>query len=124
MSEKLLPEFSPDYWRKCSSCKKPIAYKALYWVCNVSTCNRKRTGLHFCSVSCWDAHVPQMNHRESWAEERNAPTLDQWKKTLAGEGEEEKKPRAKKEESAPQEAAAVSKPSSQSAPSVILRRRT
>ena len=61
------------YWRKCSSCKKPIGFRALYWVCNVSTCNRKRTGLVFCSVSCWDAHVPLMNHRDSWALEKPAP---------------------------------------------------
>lgn len=44
-----------------------------YWVCSVSTCNKKRTGLVFCSVGCWDAHVPMMNHREAWAEERQAP---------------------------------------------------
>ncbi len=60
-------------WKKCNICKKPIALGGVYWVCNVSTCNRKRTGLSFCSVSCWDAHVPMMNHRESWAEERRAP---------------------------------------------------
>ncbi len=75
----------PDFWRRCSSCKKPIPYKTKYWVCNVSTCNRKRTGLAFCGVSCWDAHVPMMNHRESWAEERKAPTLEEWQKTLSGE---------------------------------------
>jgi hypothetical protein len=74
-----------DHWRKCSSCKKPVFYGAKYWVCNVSTCNRKRTGLIFCNVSCWDAHIPMMNHRESWAEERKAPSLDEWRKTLAGE---------------------------------------
>ena len=66
----------PNTWRRCSSCKKPIAYGALYWVCNVSTCNRKRTGLSFCTVMCWDAHVPLMNHRDSWAEERHAPAKD------------------------------------------------
>ncbi|MFH1529463.1 MAG: hypothetical protein ABIK09_01880 [Pseudomonadota bacterium] len=68
-----LNETPPDSWRLCSSCKKPLAFGAIYWVCNVSTCNRKRTGLTFCSVTCWDAHVPLMNHRESWAEERRAP---------------------------------------------------
>lgn len=66
-------EKGPDDWRLCSSCKKPIAFGAMYWVCNVSTCNRKRTAKSFCSVMCWDAHVPLMNHRESWAEERFAP---------------------------------------------------
>jgi histone H3/H4 len=61
------------FWKACSSCKKPIAWEAAYWTCNVSTCNRKRTGLAFCSVDCWDAHVPLYNHRESWALEAKAP---------------------------------------------------
>src|SRR2546427_6993447 len=60
-------------WRRCSSCKKPIALGAPYWVCSVSTCNQKRTGLAFCTVSCWDAHLPVARHREAWAEERVAP---------------------------------------------------
>ena len=60
-------------WKRCSSCKEPIALRAAYWVCNVSTCNRKRTALQFCSVSCWDAHLPIARHRDAWAEERRAP---------------------------------------------------
>lgn len=71
--EEMNPTF-PGTWRPCSSCKRPIARGAVYWVCNVSTCNRKRTGLVFCSVECWDSHVPMMRHKESWAEERRAPT--------------------------------------------------
>ena len=47
----------------------------MYWTCNVSTCNRKRTGLVFCSVECWDAHVPLYNHRESWALENRSPKV-------------------------------------------------
>ena len=65
-------------WKHCSSCKNSIGFKANYFVCNVSTCNRKRTGLVFCSVTCWDAHVPLMNHRECWAEERKAPSSQEW----------------------------------------------
>jgi hypothetical protein len=60
-------------WRRCSSCKSPIGFGATYWVCSVSTCNHKRTGLAFCTVSCWDAHLPVARHREAWAEERIAP---------------------------------------------------
>jgi hypothetical protein len=60
-------------WRRCSACKNPIALGATYWVCSVSTCNQKRTGLAFCTVSCWDAHLPVARHREAWAEERTAP---------------------------------------------------
>ena len=65
-------------WRRCSSCKTPIAFGASYWVCNVSTCNRPRTGLFFCTVSCWDAHLSVVNHRESWALERRAPSRAEW----------------------------------------------
>ena len=62
-------------WKPCSSCKQPIGLNVVYWVCNVSTCNRKRTGLVFCSVDCWDAHVPLYNHRESWALESRSPKV-------------------------------------------------
>lgn len=68
---------SDDFWRPCSTCKKPLPYDSVYWVCNVSTCNRPRTGLVFCSVDCWDAHVPTMRHKESWAEERRSPERGQ-----------------------------------------------
>lgn len=63
-----------SYWRKCSSCKKPIRFGKNYWVCSVSTCNRKRSALVFCSVPCWDAHLPIMNHREASTIERTAPS--------------------------------------------------
>jgi hypothetical protein len=67
----------PGVFRRCSSCKQDIALGAKYWVCSVSTCNRNRTALAFCSTNCWDAHLGFVNHRESWAEERKAPlTLD------------------------------------------------
>ena len=61
-------------WKKCSGCKEAISYSSVYYVCNVSTCNRKRTALQFCSVSCWEVHLPVARHREAWAEERRAPT--------------------------------------------------
>ncbi|MCM2279594.1 MAG: hypothetical protein NDJ89_16085 [Oligoflexia bacterium] len=110
-----------DLWKKCSSCKKPIAFKALFWVCNVSTCNRKRTGLSFCSVSCWDAHLPIMNHREAWAEERRAPSAEEWQKILAGENEPAER-RSRQKESAPP--APQPAPAAPSAPKTILRRRS
>ena len=83
-------EFFENYWKKCNICKAEIGYNAKYFVCNVSTCTRKRTGLSFCSVSCWDAHLPDMRHKEAWAEERTSPSKDLWKKILAGEAEEER----------------------------------
>jgi len=63
-----------DLWKACNTCKKSINYDQNYWVCSVSTCNSKRTGLVFCTVNCWDAHVPMMRHKDAWAEERTAPS--------------------------------------------------
>lgn len=61
-------------WRRCSFCKKEILFAAKYYVCSVSSCRQKRTGLVFCSSSCWDGHDGEARHRESWAEEATAPT--------------------------------------------------
>ncbi len=60
-------------WKACGTCKKPIAHGGIYWVCSVSTCNGARFAPVFCKLDCWDAHVPVMNHRAAWAEERTAP---------------------------------------------------
>jgi len=72
-------EVKQDHWRVCSSCKKPLAYKSKYYECSVSTCSRKRTGYVFCSVICWESHVPGANHRNAGAIEKMAPTYEQWK---------------------------------------------
>jgi histone H3/H4 len=71
VTEDRVPDATP--WRRCSACKKPIALGAVYWTCNVSTCNQKRTALSFCNVSCWEVHLPGANHREAWAVEKRAP---------------------------------------------------
>ena len=79
MSDEANPRAHPAHagservWKSCSVCKKPIGLGATYWTCSVSTCNRARTGLRFCTVSCWDAHLPVARHREAWAEEQRAP---------------------------------------------------
>jgi len=56
----------------CSMCRKPIAMNAKYWRCSVSTCNSGRVKLYFCSVSCWDAHLPTARHRSAAAIEEIA----------------------------------------------------
>ena len=66
------------FWRRCSSCKREIRFSVPYWTCSVSTCNRKGSSFVFCSVACWNAHVPTMRHRESWAEEQSSPTREEW----------------------------------------------
>ncbi len=83
-------------WRRCSVCKQPIGFGATYWVCSVSTCQRKRTGLAFCSVECWEVHLPGANHREAYALERTAPATA----AAAAAGEAREKPEAS-ETSAP-----------------------
>ena len=72
-------------WKNCSACKDPIDFSSVYYVCNVSTCNRSRTALRFCSVSCWEVHLPVARHRESWAEERTAPTAAEAAREAAAE---------------------------------------
>ncbi|MAG32254.1 MAG: hypothetical protein CL908_15330 [Deltaproteobacteria bacterium] len=64
-----------ERWRRCSACKTDIELGAIYWACSVSTCNRKRTALVFCSVDCWEIHLPTERHREAWAVEERAPTV-------------------------------------------------
>lgn len=56
----------------CSMCRKPIALRSKYWRCSVSTCNSGRVKLAFCSVACWDAHLPTARHRNASAIEEIA----------------------------------------------------
>ncbi len=65
-------------WRRCSTCKKPIALASGYYACSVSTCNRRGAQFVFCSVACWDGHVPVMRHRDAGAIEETAPTAAEW----------------------------------------------
>ena len=65
-------------WKRCSTCRGQIAFGATYYVCSVSTCNRARTVYRFCSVECWEEHLPLMRHREAWAVEETAPTREAW----------------------------------------------
>ncbi len=64
-----------ETWKRCNVCKREIPLEGNYYVCSVSTCNRKRTGLVFCSVECWDAHLPDAHHRsDAGAIEEKAPS--------------------------------------------------
>jgi histone H3/H4 len=76
-----------DGWKRCSACKEPIPFAHSYFVCSVSTCTRKRTGFVFCSVDCWEAHLPMMRHREAWAVEETSPTAEAWARELAAGGD-------------------------------------
>lgn len=78
MIGEIQKETNDSHWRKCTTCKKGIGFNQKYWICSVSTCNRQRTGLVFCSVTCFDAHVPVLNHRDAGAFEKRAPSLAQY----------------------------------------------
>lgn len=71
-----------SFWRKCTTCKKPIGFCQKYWICSVSTCNRVRTGLVFCDLKCFDAHVPVLNHRDAGAFERKSPSQAEFQRSL------------------------------------------
>ena len=81
-----------NQWRRCSACKEPITLGADHYVCSVSTCNRKRTGMVFCSVSCWEIHLPIANHRKAWALDATAPaTLEEPEKPAAPKREPQRR---------------------------------
>lgn len=62
-----------EVWKKCSSCKKDIPLGGKYYNCSVSTCNSKRTGYTFCSVTCFEKHLPGARHKDAAAVEEVAP---------------------------------------------------
>ncbi len=61
-------------WRKCSSCKNPIALGAKYYICSVSTCTSARTDYVFCSMECFERHLPGARHRDAGAISKMAPS--------------------------------------------------
>jgi hypothetical protein len=72
-----------ETWLKCTACRIDIAFGSNYFQCSVSTCNRARTRLVFCSVPCWDSHVATLRHRDAWAEDKIAPSKAAWERELA-----------------------------------------
>lgn len=76
---------NPAFWRKCSSCKTPISFGAKHYVCSVSTCNGQRTGYVFCSVPCFEVHLPGARHKDAAAIEQTAPRAEgATRKIIAG----------------------------------------
>jgi hypothetical protein len=74
-----------ETWLLCSACRNDIAFGSKYFQCSVSTCNRARMRLVFCSVVCWDSHVATLRHRDAWAEDKIAPTRQAWEREQASE---------------------------------------
>jgi hypothetical protein len=71
-------------WKKCSTCKNPINLGQKYFVCSVSTCTGQRTGYSFCSITCFEAHLPGARHRDAGAIEKKAPLTPE---PVAGESQ-------------------------------------
>jgi len=42
--------------------------------------------MSFCSLPCFQAHVPILRHRDAWAEEKRAPSYEQWASETDGGG--------------------------------------
>lgn len=85
----------PTAWKHCSTCKTDIAFGQSYYECSVSTCNRKRTALYFCSLPCWEAHLPMMRHRDAWAVEARAPERETWEREQQAGAEAERSRQAR-----------------------------
>ncbi|MEN9578200.1 MAG: hypothetical protein RJA70_1209 [Pseudomonadota bacterium] len=82
-------------WKVCSSCRKEIGFSTVFYRCSVTTCQSKRTGLFFCSMPCFEAHLPMMRHRDAWAEQERSPTEAQ--AAAEEKAEQEKQSRADEE---------------------------
>lgn len=85
-AHKSLPERTPKagppseqegpgktFYMRCSVCKGEIKWGAAWFKCTVSTCNRTRIALAFCSTDCWDTHLPEARHRDPGFTEHKAP---------------------------------------------------
>jgi len=49
----------------CSMCKQAIASDQPRYRCSVSACNAGRMKLRFCSVACFERHIPTARHRKA-----------------------------------------------------------
>jgi len=96
-----------ETWLKCSACRSDIAFSSKYFQCSVSTCNRARMRLVFCSVPCWDSHVATLRHRDAWAEDKIAPTKAAWEREMADLPAEPPRPSTAPPRPAPPPTAAV-----------------
>ena len=84
-----------EQFRLCTTCKKPIGFGAEYLQCSVSTCNRHKLAQYFCTLACWDAHLPEARHRDAWAEPTKAPTLAAFLQEQAEEEQREQRTSAR-----------------------------
>ena len=111
-----MAESDDDIWMLCSACRKHIRFGSTHWVCSVSTCNRDRTRLVFCSVPCWDSHVATLHHRDAWAVEARAPSREETREERDGPGRREPAPAPRQPAPVAREPAPAARPSMSAAP--------
>ena len=90
-----MEQTADNVWKKCSSCKKNIALGVRYYVCSVSTCNGQRTGYVFCSVSCFEVHLPTARHKDAAAIEMKAPMKAEVSASMAATNNGDRSPSRK-----------------------------
>jgi len=110
-----MAESDDDVWMLCSACRKHIRFGSTHWVCSVSTCNRDRTRLVFCSVACWDSHVATLRHRDAWAVEAQAPSRQETRDVRDGPVRREPAPAPRPPAPAPSQPAPAARPSAPAA---------
>ena len=49
----------------CATCRKLIPMEVKTIRCTVASCNTGRLKLRFCTVKCWEKHVPTARHRKA-----------------------------------------------------------
>jgi hypothetical protein len=50
---------------RCSMCKQPTPPDQPGFRCSVAACNAGRVRLRFCSVACFERHIPTARHRKA-----------------------------------------------------------
>ena len=63
----------------CATCRKLIPMGTSAIRCTVASCNTGRLKLRFCTVTCWQKHVPTARHRKAAyvVEERATETVEE-----------------------------------------------
>jgi hypothetical protein len=68
---------APSPTAVCATCRAAIAPHEVRYRCSVSACNAGRFKLRFCSVACFEKHIPTARHRgASCVEEAQGGGLD------------------------------------------------
>lgn len=66
-------EMTKNTFGRCCMCRKEIPYEAQYYRCSVGTCNLGRIKLLFCSIKCWEDHLPTARHKSADYVTESAP---------------------------------------------------